>query len=71
MSNTPEAQRIEDKPMRIWAMWCPFRKTGSPVLGSFGATERQVIIIPVESWKKLCAENPGLQTRQFEVGTVE
>ena len=24
---------------RIWAMECPFRKSGSPVLGTFGAAD--------------------------------
>jgi hypothetical protein len=64
-------QEQKEKPMRIWAMWCPFRKSGSPVVGTFGHTERDVIIIPTETWRRLCHEIPALATRHFEVGTYE
>ena len=56
---------------RIWAMPCPFRKTGSPVLGSFGFTTRDVVILPMETWTRLCREIPALGTRAFEVGTYD
>jgi hypothetical protein len=59
------------RPYRIWALWMPFKKSGFPSLGTFGATERKVVIIPMETWNTLCAENPGLQTTQFEVGSYE
>lgn len=56
---------------RIWCLPCPFTKTGFPVLGNFGKSERSVVILTVETWRQLCAENPGLQTTQFEVGHYE
>lgn len=54
---------------RIWAAHCPFRKSGSPVLGTTGSSIQPVIVMTVETWKKLCAEHPTLGTAQFEVGT--
>ena len=56
---------------RIWAMHCPFRKTGSPVLGTFGRTTQPVVIMTMATWKQLCEDVPQLQTTQFEVGTWE
>lgn len=58
-------------PIRIWALHCPFTKKGFPVLGSFGSTERSVIIITVADWKRLCAENPTMATTRFEVGSYD
>lgn len=58
------------KPLRVWVMHCPFRKTGSPVLGTFGASEEVVVIFKMADWKKLCTDVPQLQTTQFEVGTL-
>lgn len=57
------------QPIRIWALHCPFTKTGFPVLGNFGTRERGVVIIPVETWTALCEEIPALAAMQFEVGT--
>lgn len=56
---------------RIWVMQCPFRKTGSPVLGTFGASIRGVVIFDIETWKRLCQDVPQLQTTMFEVGSYE
>ena len=56
---------------RMWVLHCPFRKDGTPVLGSFGASERPVVIIALDTWKTLCADVPQLQTTQFEVGSYE
>lgn len=61
-------QEVKAHPIRIWALHCPFSKSGFPVLGSFGSTVRGVVIIPVETWTKLCKEIPDLAARQFEVG---
>lgn len=54
---------------RIWAMTCPFRKTGSPVLGTFGATMQPVVIFSMATWKQLCEDVPQLQTTMFDVGS--
>lgn len=62
---------IDPQPRRIWVLHCPFRKTGSPVLGTFGRTVEPVVIMRMETWKKLCEDVPQLQTTQFEVGSVE
>ena len=56
---------------RIWALHCPFRKNGSPVLGTFGARIQPIVMMTMETWKQLCADVPALQTMQFEVGTVD
>lgn len=60
----------ESKPQyRIWAMHCPFRKTGSPVLGTFGRDIKPVVIFEMATWTRLCQDVPQLQTTMFEVGT--
>ena len=58
----------ETKPMTIWALPCPFRKDGSPVLGSQGRTIRNVVVMEMETWTKLCEEIPELGKREFRVG---
>lgn len=71
----PVAERLtphtSDQKPRIWAMHCPFRKTGSPVLGTFGAKVRPVVILPMETWTALCREIPELGAKQFEVGSFD
>lgn len=56
---------------RIWVQHCPFRKTGSPVLGTCGATIQPVVIMKLDTWTRLCQSIPELSATQFEVGTVE
>lgn len=60
--------RLSDQPV-IWAVHCPFRKNGTPVLGTMGAEIRGVIVIPVETWTALCREIPALGAKQFTVGS--
>ena len=62
---------LTPQPLRIWAAHCPFRKTGSPVLGTMGATVQPVVVMTMATWNRLCADVPALQTMQFEVGTFE
>lgn len=54
---------------RIWATPMLFKKNGFPSLGSFGASESNVVIMKMETWKRLCVEVPQLQQTEFEVGT--
>ena len=56
---------------RIWVLPCAFKKDGTPSLGTFGATIRNVVILPVETWTQLCRENPAMAATQFEVGAHE
>lgn len=56
---------------RIWVAECAFKKNGFPSLGSFGSSSRNVVIMSVETWKRLCADVPQLQTTEFEVGSQE
>jgi hypothetical protein len=63
------SQSTGARPIRMWVMECPFRKTGSPVLGTFGASSDHVVIFRMEAWKRLCAEVLQLQTTMFEVGS--
>lgn len=66
-----EAARSGSPQYRIWVLHCPFKKNGAPSLGTFGATESPVVIFKLETWKKLCADVPQLQSTQFEVGSYE
>ena len=66
-----DAPATTPEPYTIWALHCPFRKDGAPVLGTFGSETRGVVIIEVETWKRLCRDVPQLQTAQFRVGTFE
>ena len=56
---------------RIWVMHCPFRKDETPVLGNFGVTTKPVVVMTLETWKRLVTDTPALQTTQFEVGSYE
>jgi hypothetical protein len=49
-------------------MHCPFRKSGSPVLGTMGSSIQPVVVMTTETWTRLCADVPQLQTTMFEVG---
>ena len=66
-----DPDRLDRKPYRMWALSCPFRKDGTPVLGTFGAREQTVVIFTLETWRRLCADVPALATTQFEVGQYE
>lgn len=68
-SGPPVTDQDAGQKYRIWVLHCLFKKNGSPSLGSFGQTERPVVIIPLPTWQKLCAENPALAATQFEVGS--
>lgn len=58
----------ERSPYRIWTLMCPFKKNGFPSVGSFGASVDGVVIMKIETWKRLCADVPQLQTTAFDVG---
>lgn len=58
-----------EQSLRIWSLQCPFNKHGVPVMGSFGSTERTVIVMTVTTWSELCKRVEGLATQRFEVGT--
>ncbi len=62
---------LPEKPARIWVTHCLFKKNGFPSLGTFGATERPVVILPLRTWEALCREIPELAKRQFEVGSQD
>jgi hypothetical protein len=70
MSEAPVTPAVSP-PDRIWVAECAFKKNDFPSLGTFGVKVAQVVIIPQETWNRLCAEIPALATRQFEVGVVE
>ena len=52
----------------MWVLECPFKKSGFPVVGTFGKTTKPVVIMTTETWKQLCKDVPQLQTMQFNVG---
>ena len=59
------------EPYTIWAMPTTFRKSGSPIMGTIGASVRHVVVMEAETFKRLVAENPNLATAEFRVGTFE
>jgi hypothetical protein len=61
----------EQPKYRMWAVHCPFNKSGFPSLGQFGYTSRDVVIFSMETWTQLCEDIPALATAQFEVGTYD
>ena len=69
MSTPAEPVSVDPPKYRIWVMHCPFRKTGTPVLGTFGAQIEPVVIFKMATWKRLCQDIPALQTTMFEVGS--
>lgn len=58
-----------NKPFRIWALHCPFKKDGFPSMGTFGKTIEPVIVMKMATWNALCAKFPDLAAEQFEVGS--
>ena len=54
-----ERDELADRLDRIWVLHCPF-----------GAQINPVVIIPLETWKKLCEADPFLAATQFEVGSA-
>lgn len=65
------SEQQQDKPFRMWAMYCPFKKDGFPVLGSFGSQIKPVVILTMDEWLRLCEAVPQLAETQFEVGSYE
>jgi hypothetical protein len=62
----------EDAPLfRMWVAHCPFRRDGSPVLGTMGSRIEPVVVMTTETWKRLCEQVPALQTTEFQVGTFQ
>lgn len=49
-------------------MAMPFRKDGTPVVGTMGREIKSVVIMTRETWLKLCKEIPQLGTTKFEIG---
>lgn len=58
-------------PYTMWVAHCPFRKSGSPVLGTMGSSEQPVVVMTTAEWRRLCADVPQLQTTQFRVGSFD
>lgn len=56
---------------RIWALHCPFRTNGTPVLGSFGKRIEPVVVMTMATWTELVRAHPSLALEQFQVGTED
>ena len=61
----------DETPVTMWVAHCPFRKNGSPVLGTMGSRIDTVMLFTSAEWKRLCEQVPALATTQFRVGTYE
>ena len=55
----------------IWPETMPFRKNGTPVVGTMGSGFRSVVIMEAETFKRLMREHPSLATAQFEVAEYD
>jgi hypothetical protein len=54
------------KPYRVYFASTPFRKEGTPVVGSAGSTVRRVVIIEGEEFHRLMTDFPALKDVKFE-----
>lgn len=70
-ADTPRSPSEPSKPITMWFAECPFRKTGSPVLGTTGASVRRVIVFEYDEWLRFAKLHPSIETQQFRVGTIE
>jgi hypothetical protein len=52
----------------MWILECPFRKDGSPVLGTMGSSVRRVVVFEAETFKQLLEDHPTLKVQKFRVG---
>lgn len=55
----------------IWVVQCPMKKSGFPSLGSFGVRIEPLVIMHMETWKRLLEAHPTLKTQEFNVGTQD
>lgn len=62
---------LDDKPVTMWYLECPFRKSGSPVMGNVGTSVRHVIVFEYDEWLRFAKLHPTIETQQFNVGTLE
>lgn len=58
-------------PYTIWKLDAPFNKKGFPVMGTFGSTARTVVVMEVETLKRMLNEHASLATAEFRIGTYQ
>lgn len=60
------------KQYRIWQGLCAFRKDGSPVAGTMGSTHRSVVVMHVDTFKRMLDEHPTLKADDvvYEMGEL-
>ena len=51
---------------RFWIETMPFRKNGTPVVGTMGGQIRTVIVMEAETFQRMIREHPSLQAASFE-----
>lgn len=56
----------QPKPYRIWFATTPFRRNGTPVVGSSGSSLRRVGIIDGDEFSRLLTDFPALKDVKFE-----
>lgn len=61
----------DEAKIKLIVAHCPYRKNGSPVLGSFGATIKPVVLFELDEWKRLCKLVPALADMEFDVGSFQ
>lgn len=61
----------ETQPYRLWSLDAPFRKNGTPVIGTMGSSVRRVVVMEAATFQRMVKEYPALATARFEVGSYD
>lgn len=59
------------EPYTMWILEAPFSKHGVPLMGNSGASIAKVIVMRSETFKRLIANYPDLNSAQFRVGQYD
>jgi hypothetical protein len=59
----------DEKPEQytIWHGFTTFRKNGTPIMGTLGASAKPVVIMESETFQRLVREHPSLATVVFRM----
>lgn len=58
-------------PYRVWQGVTTFRKNGTPVLGSVGASAARVIVMTADTFKRFMREHPDAADIKIELGDLD
>lgn len=69
MTSDPSSPAETPPPYRIWAGVTTFRRNGTPVLGTMGASAEPVVVMTQETFQRL-SRHPALADAQWELAHV-